>query len=122
MSQASFYEVVNTRTGEVIVSRGKLATSAASRAVGLVGKKGLAPDEALIIRPCWSIHTWFMRFKIDVLFLSKDGMVRKVIQSMPTYRFAASWGAHDTIEMAPGTLRGRDVAVGDPVDIREAGA
>lgn len=118
MNLNTFYEIVNNRTGNVIATRGKLATSATSRAVGLIGKKGLDPEEALIIRRCWSIHTWFMRFRIDVLFLGKDGRVCKLIRRMPTYRFAASLGARDTIEMAPGALEGLDVRVGDSIEIR----
>jgi uncharacterized membrane protein (UPF0127 family) len=118
LATTSFYEVVNTRTGEVLVDRARLATSITSRSIGLLGKKGLGPHEALVIRPCWSIHTLFMRFRLDVLFLGKDGAVRKVIHSMPAYRFAASRGARDTIEMAPGVLADRDLLVGDILEIR----
>lgn len=122
MSHDNLYEIVNNRTGEIIATRGKLATSATSRAVGLLGKKGLDPAEALIIRPCWSIHTWFMRFRIDVLFLGKDGLVRKLVRRMPTYHFAASLGARDVIELAPGVLENLDVKIGDPIEIRSVGA
>jgi hypothetical protein len=112
------YEVVNTRTGEVIAARARRADSVWSRVVGLLGKKGLDPDEALVFQPCWSIHTFFMRFRLDVIFLDKAGAVRKVVQGLPAYRFAASRGANVTIEMSAGVLAGRDLAIGDVLEVR----
>jgi uncharacterized protein len=111
------YKVVNTRTGQVIASNARLAADIKSRSVGLLGKKEIGPDEALIIRPCSSIHTLFMRFKIDVIFIAKDGTVRKIIHSMPTWRFAASRGARDTIELSSGSLLAHDILVGDVLEI-----
>jgi hypothetical protein len=116
----TYHEVVNGRTGEVIASRGRMADNFKTRTVGLLGDARLDEDEALIIKPCWSIHTFFMRFPIDVLFLDKQGKLKKVINKMPAWRMAASWGAHDTIEMAPGALEGFDLQVGDTIEIRKA--
>jgi uncharacterized membrane protein (UPF0127 family) len=116
----TYHEIVNGRTGEVLAYRGRMADNFKTRTVGLLGDVRLHEDEALIIKPCWSIHTFFMRFPIDVLFLDKHGKVRKLIHSMPAWRMAASWGAHDTIEMAPGVLQDIDVQVGDPIEIRKA--
>jgi hypothetical protein len=115
-----YQEVVNSRTGQVLVRRATKAASIKSRTVGLLGKAGLDADEALIISPCWSIHTFFMRFPIDVLFLDKQGQVRKIIHSMPAWRMAAAWGAQDTIELAPGALRGIDLQIGDAIEVRPA--
>jgi uncharacterized membrane protein (UPF0127 family) len=117
---ATYHEVVNARTGDVIINRGRLADSFKTRSVGLLGDAKLDEDEGLIIRPCWSIHTLFMRFAIDVLFLDKKGKVRKIVRRMPAWRFAMSLGAHDTIEMAPGVLDDFDVRVGDPIEVRSA--
>jgi uncharacterized membrane protein (UPF0127 family) len=114
----AYYEIVNGRTGEVLATRGRLAQSFRTRAVGLLGDKRLDDGEALIIKPCWSIHTFFMRFPIDVMFIDKSGHVRKIVHSMPAWRFAASWGAQDTIEMAPGVLQSFDVLVGDRIELR----
>ena len=82
-------------------------------------KKGLPPGEALIIRPCWSIHTILMRFRLDVLFLDSAQRVKKVVRNMPTYRFAAARGAHETIEMAGGSLDGLDLQAGDQLIYQE---
>ncbi len=115
-----YHEVVNCRSGEVLASRGRLADNFKTRTVGLLGEARLDEDEALIIKPCWSIHTFFMRFPIDVLFLDKKGTVKKIIRSMPAWRMAVSWGSHETIEMAPGVLEGFDLEVGDSVEVRKA--
>ena len=106
----------------MIASRARLADSRVARAVGLLGSKGLDSNKALVIQPCWSIHTLFMRFKIDVVFLDKAGTVRKVVHGLPTYRFAASRGANVTIEMSAGTMEGRDLVLGDILEIRPAAA
>jgi hypothetical protein len=115
-----YHEVINARTGEVLVRRGRLANNFKTRTVGLLGDARLDDDEALIIKPCWSIHTFFMRFPIDVLFLDKKGRLKKMVRSMPAWRMAAAWGAQDTIEMAPGATDGLDLQVGDTLEIREA--
>ena len=116
----TYHEIVNNRTGEVLVYRGRMADNFKTRTVGLLGDARLDEDEALIIKPCWSIHTFFMRFPIDVVFLDKHSNVKKIIHSMPAWRMAASWGAQDTIEMAPGALEGVDLQVGDALEIRKA--
>jgi uncharacterized membrane protein (UPF0127 family) len=118
MATRATYEVINARTGAVLADRALLADGPVTRAKGLLGKKGLERGEALIIRPCWSIHTWFMRFPIDVLFLGKQSEVKKVRPRIPAWRFAASRGAQTTIEFGPGALEGQDIQPGDPVTIR----
>ena len=122
MTALTYHQVVNGRTGEVLARRGRLADSVKTRSVGLLGSSGLDPDEALIIRPCWSIHTFFMRFRIDVLFVDKHGKLRKIVHSMPAWRMACAWGARDTIEMAPGALKRFDLQVGDPIELRPVAA
>ena len=59
-----------------------------SRKKGLLGRDSLPEGSALIIAPCQAIHTFSMRFAIDVLFVSKDGRVLKVRQAVPPRRIA----------------------------------
>ena len=72
------YRITNARTGQVVAGRAELAQSPLKRMKGLLGKKGLAPDEAIILRPASSIHTVFMRFAIDVIYVDRDNKVVKV--------------------------------------------
>ena len=63
--------------GTVACERCTVAATPLRRMKGLLGRSGLAPDEGLLIRPATSIHTWFMRFPIDVVFLDREFVVRE---------------------------------------------
>ncbi len=84
------------------------------RLFGLLGKKGLAIDEGLIILPCNSVHTVGMRFSIDVLFLNKDGFVTKVLTSVRPYRFSSIvCDARCAVELPIGVIKKTNTKVGD---------
>lgn len=91
-----------------------------SRGIGLLGRAGLASGEALWLVPGKSIHTWFMRFAIDVLFLDKGLSVVKVIEDMRPWR-VSPWvaEAHSVLELRAGSLQGA-VSVGDRLEMRTA--
>ncbi len=107
------YRILDQRTGEELASRAHLASSPLSRMRGLLGRRGLPPGEAIILRPASSIHTFFMRFSLDVIFLDRDGVVLKVVRDLVPYRLSSARKARDTIEFQAGALDGRDVQVGD---------
>lgn len=70
---------------------------------GLMFRKALAPGEGLVIRPCNAVHTHFMRFPIDVLFLDDEGRVLHVIPAMPPWRQSPIVrGARAVLELASG--------------------
>ena len=75
---------------------------------------------ALIIAPCNAVHTFGMRFAIDLLFVARDGTVLKVCHAVPRRRIAASWRAFATIELAAGTLTQSPAEAGDSVALRPA--
>lgn len=74
------------KSGKVIVPKLWLAGDFLSRFLGLMGRKGLPQDEALFFPRCNSIHTFFMRFPIDVVFLDADGNVVEVIEGLKAWR------------------------------------
>lgn len=91
-----------------------------SRGIGLLGRSGLGPGHALWLLPGKSIHTWFMRFSIDALFLDKGLSVVKVMEDMRPWRVSPWVGeAHSVLELQGGALQGR-VAVGDRLEMRAA--
>jgi uncharacterized membrane protein (UPF0127 family) len=108
----------NQRTGEQVADLVREASNPLTRAVGLVGKKTLPDGEALLIRPCWSIHTWFMRFALDVIFLDRENRVVKASLNMGPWRMAAARGAHSVIEMKAGSLAEGDLQPGDQLILR----
>jgi len=99
------YLLRNTRTGHVVGAHLELAGESASRRRGLLGRDRLDEGQALVIVPCGAVHTFFMRFAIDVLFVAKDGRVVKCAHDVKPWRIAAALTAHAAIETSAGTLR-----------------
>jgi hypothetical protein len=104
--------------GTVVAERLEAAFDSATRRRGLLGRDGLDPHTAMIIAPCNSVHTFFMRFPIDVIFVTRDGRVTKVRPAMPAWRIAASFRAYATIEMPAGSAARAGVRAGTVLTIR----
>ena len=105
--------LVNQRTDEALADRIEVAVTRSERRKGLLGRSGLDPSSALIIAPCFSIHTMFMRFGIDAVFVDNDGRAVKIVQDMMPWRMAVDPTAHAVIELPAGSLRERQVNLGD---------
>jgi uncharacterized membrane protein (UPF0127 family) len=99
--------------GETPVCVAKVADSIVSRGVGLLGRRGLAPDEGLHIKPCTSVHTFFMLFTIDVVFLNAASEIVKCT-TMPPFRFALGGkGAKTVLELPAGSISNLSLVKGD---------
>jgi uncharacterized membrane protein (UPF0127 family) len=105
--------VTNQRTGGEIAARVRVADNPWSRMVGLLGKKELPTGEALLIRPCSSVHTFFMRFPMDAIFVNRENQVLKVVREMRPFRFAGARRSHAVIELMGGALADGEVETGD---------
>ncbi len=105
--------LVNARTGGTVAAAVEPAFDSTARRRGLLGRDGLPAGAALVIAPCAAVHTCFMRFPIDVLFVTRDGCVRKMVSSLGAWRVAASLRAFAVVEMAAGSLAGVDLRPGD---------
>ena len=105
--------LVNQRTDEALADRIELAVTRNDRRKGLLGREVFETSSALIIAPCFSIHTMFMRFDIDAVFVDDDGRAVKVVQGMGPWRIAVQPFAHAVVELPAGSLRERPVGVGD---------
>ena len=108
--------LINERTSGVVASSVEIAWTHSERRRGLLGRDRLAPDRALVITSCYSVHTIGMRFEIDVAFVDGSGRVRKIVNAMPKWRIAGCMDATVTIEFAAGVLNGV-LAVGDRVHL-----
>ena len=113
--------LVNQRTDEALADRVEVAVTRRDRRKGLLGRSGLEPASALIIAPCFSIHTMFMRFDIDAVFVDEDGRAVKVVRDMTPWRIAVNPTAHAVVELPAGSLRDRQVNVGDRLYLLEPG-
>lgn len=99
----------NLTTGLVIAPTLIPAFDRKSRNQGLLGRDGLPSGSALILAPCSSVHTWFMRFPIDILFVSRTGHVLKVRRAVGPWRVALRLGAFAVVETPAHGTTGTEV-------------
>ncbi|KXG74303.1 hypothetical protein AN618_23490 [Fervidicola ferrireducens] len=100
------FSIVVQETGEVIATEVLFARTFFQRLKGLMFKERMDDGCALILEPCNSVHTFFMRFPIDVAFVSKEGRVLEVIKGMKPFRITRIIkGARYVIETPGGTLK-----------------
>ena len=105
--------IVLTRGRDVVCERCDVADKALTRMRGLLGRKELPSGHGLLIEPTWSVHTWFMRFPIDVVFLDRDLTVLKICKHMGPWRAAARFRARSALELAAGECDRLHLEVGD---------
>jgi uncharacterized protein len=105
--------IVLTRGRDVVCERCDVADKALARMRGLLGRKRLPSGHGLLIEPTWSVHTWFMRFPIDVVFLDRDLTVLKIRKHMGPWRTAARFRARSALELAAGESDRLHLEVGD---------
>jgi uncharacterized membrane protein (UPF0127 family) len=113
--------LVNQRTDEALAERIEVAVTRRDRRRGLLGRSGLDASSALILAPCAAIHTMFMRFDIDAVFVDDDGRAVKIVRDMTPWRIAIGPTAHAVVELPAGSLRDRQVNVGDRLYLLEPG-
>jgi len=105
--------LMNARTHAPLATSVELATTRRTRRRGLLGRDSLDASTALMLEPCAAVHTAFMRFPIDLVFVDHDGCAVKIVKDLPPWRIALSTEAYAVIEMAAGSLRGLDLSIGD---------
>lgn len=105
--------IFHPATGTAVCERCVVADRPLLRMRGLLGRRDLHADEGLLLRPAGSIHTHFMRFPIDVVFLDRDCRVLDVRSTLRPWRMARRRGAKGVLELRAGEARRRGVEVGD---------
>lgn len=106
--------IVNETRGTVVAEDVRVADGLWSRFWGLMGRKRLPEDSGLLLKPSSSIHTAFMRFPIDVVFLDRDLRVVKVVPEMKPFRVAVAFrGAHSALELNAGAAAKAQVEAED---------
>ena len=105
--------LTNARSRQVIARDVELAITREARNKGLLKRSAMSPHAALVLAPCFMVHTAFMKFAIDVIFVDRKGTVKHIVKNMTPWRMAGCARAYATIELAAGTLERHDVKVGD---------
>ena len=109
--------VRNQTRNTVLATAAEVADTSAKRRTGLLKHKGLAPGEGLWITPCESVHTFFMKFPIDLVYLDKKKKVKKVRHAVPAWRLSACLTAHSILELPAGTARQTQTQAGDQLTL-----
>jgi uncharacterized membrane protein (UPF0127 family) len=118
---ATTLALVNQRTDEALADRVEVAVTRKDRRKGLLGRDGFVMSGALVLAPCLAIHTMFMRFDIDAVFVDDDGRAVKVVENLAPWRIAVQPFAHAVVELPGGSLSRGRVAIGDRLYLVDAG-
>lgn len=105
-----------TTDGAVVCTRCRIAQRPWSRMRGLLGRSRLDENEGILLRPAASVHTWFMRFPIDVVFLDRDLSVLRVVSGLRPWRAVGKRGSAAVLELAAGASDAHGLRVGDRLD------
>jgi uncharacterized membrane protein (UPF0127 family) len=105
----------NTILGESV----EIADTNEKRRVGLLEHTRLDPGAGLWIVPCESVHTFFMKFPIDLVYLDKRRKVRKVRHAVPAWRLSACLRAHSILELPAGTAEKSGTLPGDELSFEK---
>ena len=109
----------NENRGTVLGDAVTVADTSATRNVGLLKHQCLNPGEGLWIVPCQSVHTFFMKFAIDLVYLDKRRRVRKIRHAVPAWRASACLRARSVLELPAGSVAQTGTQPGDQLSIEE---
>ena len=113
-------KLVNETRGTVLAERAEVARSFWARLIGLMGRRGLPDGGGLVIESNGSVHTFWMRFPIDVVFTDRNGVVVGMREAMPPHRpFAGARRAYFTVELPEGTIAATRTERGDQLRFDE---
>lgn len=111
-------QIINVTRNTLLAEKAELANTFFSRLIGLLGRKGFEVGEALIIKPANQIHTFFMRFPIDVVFVDKQDKVVALKENLSPFRLTPFYfRASYCIELPKGAINSSHLKLGDQLKI-----
>jgi hypothetical protein len=110
------YRVVNLTRSTVLAESLQVADTGRTRRKGLLGRLSFSPGEGLWIIPCESVHTFFMGFAIDLVYLDRQKRIKRLRTEVRPWRLSACLSAHSVLELPSGTVR---IARTEPGDVLE---
>jgi uncharacterized membrane protein (UPF0127 family) len=111
--------VRNITKAATLAETAGIADTSAKRKTGLLKHEALQPGDGLWIVPCEGVHTFGMKFAIDVLFINKARKIVKIRPAMPKGRLSLSLRAHSVLELPAGTADQTQTAVGDQLELEK---
>lgn len=122
MAEHQHISVLNQSRGTFLAQAADVADTSASRRTGLLRRQSLAPGEGLWIVPCESVHTFFMKFAIDLVYLDRSLRVRKVREKVPPWRVSACLPAYSVLELPAGIIAASGTRKGDQLVVENVSA
>jgi uncharacterized membrane protein (UPF0127 family) len=113
-------KIINKTRNTVLADKARIADSFLSRLIGLLNRSGLEQGEALVLAPSNSIHSFFMRFTFDAVFLNRDQRVIAIIPDFKPFRTSKLYfSAVTTIELPAGTIQASKTQIKDEISLQE---
>lgn len=113
-------KLINKNNGKILADRIELADNFFSRTKGLLGKSELCRGEGLHIIPCSSIHSFFMKFAFDAVFINKKNEVVYLIKNMPAWKISkVCFLAHSVVELPSGVIKESETNIGDVLEFAD---
>ena len=110
--------VRNQTRNTILADKADLADTSEKRRTGLLKHTHLDPGHGLWIVPCESVHSFFMKFTIDVLYLDRQYRVKRIRPEMVPWRVSACLTAHSVLELPAGTIVRTGTQAGDQLEIK----
>ena len=111
---------LNITRKTVVAQNVEVAATFWERLIGLIGRSNLKPGAGLLIEPCRSVHTFFMRFPIDVIFIDGEGRVAGLIPEMKAFCLSGEYrNVERALELPIGTIKASLTTLGDIVEFSE---
>ncbi len=108
---------IQRENGEILGLHFIQASSLKDRMQGLMFRKELAPYDGMLIENCKSVHTFFMRFKIDLIFLNDDGIIIKIVRNISPYRLSGFYFSATRVLEVKGNTLSNLLTVGEKLEI-----
>lgn len=112
--------LVNATRKSLVSDRCRFANTVGKRMVGLLNRRSLGNGEGLLIDRCYGIHTFGMRFDIDVLFLDRELRVLRAVPALPPWRTCVTKHAVYVLELPAGAIAQTQTETGDQIQIQSS--
>lgn len=114
-------QVYKEGVATAILQRVRVADRWWARLRGLLGTMCLDDSSGLLLKPCRAIHTWWMHYSLDVVFLDHGGMVVAIEEQIPPWSYASGgMNAYSTLELSSGAIKRLNIRVGDVMRMFES--
>jgi hypothetical protein len=112
----SALKVFNATRKVELADRVEIAGTGAKRSKGLLGRRSLDVGEGLWIVPCEAVHTFWMQFSLDLVYLDRKNRIRKIKRNVPPWRLSGCLTAHSVLEFSAGSIHEENAQPGDQLE------